>query len=53
MHACVEGGHIVNTFSFSKAFGMMGWRIGYLAYPPAIKSSLLKVPKPCLHTSNP
>ena len=31
-HACVGGRHVVNIFSFSKAFGMMGWRQGYLAY---------------------
>jgi hypothetical protein len=29
-HAVVEGANVVNIFSFSKAFGMMGWRIGYL-----------------------
>ncbi|ESW22683.1 hypothetical protein PHAVU_005G173300 [Phaseolus vulgaris] len=28
-HSCVEGNHIVNVFSFSKAYGMMGWRVGY------------------------
>jgi len=31
-HACVSGDHVVNLFSFSKAYGMMGWRVGYLAY---------------------
>ena len=31
-HSCVGGRHVVNIFSFSKAFGMMGWRQGYLAY---------------------
>lgn len=30
-HTCVEGDHIVNVFSFSKAYGMMGWRIGYVS----------------------
>lgn len=29
-HVCVEGDHIVNIFSFSKAYGMMGWRVGYV-----------------------
>ncbi|XP_034197234.1 aromatic aminotransferase ISS1-like isoform X2 [Prunus dulcis] len=29
-HTCVEGNHIVNIFSFSKAYGMMGWRVGYV-----------------------
>jgi aspartate/methionine/tyrosine aminotransferase len=27
-HSCVEGPNVVNVFSFSKAFGMMGWRVG-------------------------
>lgn len=30
-HSCVEGNHIVNVFSFSKAHGMMGWRVGYVS----------------------
>jgi len=41
-HTCVEGDHVVNVFSFSKAFGMMGWRVGYLAYPAALAPQLLK-----------
>ena len=32
-HSCVEGPNIINLFSFSKSYGMMGWRVGYLAYP--------------------
>ncbi|XP_010429976.1 PREDICTED: uncharacterized protein LOC104714344 [Camelina sativa] len=31
-HCCIEGDHIVNVFSFSKTYGMMGWRLGYIAY---------------------
>ncbi|KAL5574637.1 hypothetical protein UlMin_016336 [Ulmus minor] len=45
-HTCVEGDHIVNIFSFSKAYGMMGWRIGYIAYPSEVdgfSAQLLKV----------
>ncbi|XP_028204503.1 aromatic aminotransferase ISS1-like isoform X2 [Glycine soja] len=45
-HSCVEGNHIVNVFSFSKAYGMMGWRVGYIAYPSEVKDfaeQLLKV----------
>lgn len=42
-HACVEGPHVLNLFSFSKAFGMMGWRVGYLAFPPSLKPELFKV----------
>eukprot|EP00299_Pterocystis_sp_00344_P014797 c7351_g1_i2.p1 GENE.c7351_g1_i2~~c7351_g1_i2.p1 ORF type:complete len:409 (+),score=93.18 c7351_g1_i2:115-1227(+) len=44
-HTCIEGPHIVNLFSFSKAFGMMGWRVGYLAFSnsdEALFSGLLK-----------
>jgi aspartate/methionine/tyrosine aminotransferase len=32
-HYCLEGNHIVNLFSFSKAYGMMGWRVGYVSLP--------------------
>jgi len=42
-HSCVSGEHVVNVFSFSKAFGMMGWRIGYLAFPPSLLPELMKV----------
>ncbi|RDX92290.1 Aromatic aminotransferase ISS1 [Mucuna pruriens] len=45
-HSCVEGNHIVNVFSFSKAYGMMGWRVGYIAYPTEVEgfaAQLLKV----------
>ena len=30
-HECIEAAHVVNVFSFSKAFGMMGWRVGCAA----------------------
>ncbi|CAH9083119.1 unnamed protein product [Cuscuta europaea] len=45
-HVCLEGNHIVNIFSFSKAYGMMGWRVGYIAYPSEVEGlgeQLLKV----------
>jgi len=44
-HACVGGPHVVNIFSFSKAYGMMGWRIGYLAFHEgdSLSDALLKV----------
>lgn len=41
-HECIEGEHIVNIFSFSKAYGMMGWRVGYIAHPPSLGTELLK-----------
>ncbi|CAL5223689.1 g6241 [Coccomyxa viridis] len=31
-HHCISAPHIIHLFSFSKAFGMMGWRVGYIAY---------------------
>jgi aspartate/methionine/tyrosine aminotransferase len=37
-HTCVDAPHIINVFFFSKAYGMMGWQIGYIAYPPEVKS---------------
>ncbi|EYU24678.1 hypothetical protein ABFS82_04G103100 [Erythranthe guttata] len=45
-HACLEDNHIVNIFSFSKAYGMMGWRVGYIAFPSEVEgfaAQLLKV----------
>ncbi|XP_051119646.1 aromatic aminotransferase ISS1 [Andrographis paniculata] len=45
-HVCIEDNHIVNIFSFSKAYGMMGWRVGYIAYPSEVKGfaeQLLKI----------
>lgn len=45
-HACIEDTHIVNIFSFSKAYGMMGWRVGYIAFPMEVEglgAQLLKV----------
>eukprot|EP00878_Enallax_costatus_P016901 GHUV01017742.1.p1 GENE.GHUV01017742.1~~GHUV01017742.1.p1 ORF type:complete len:450 (+),score=122.28 GHUV01017742.1:1027-2376(+) len=32
-HHCISGPNVINVFSFSKAYGMMGWRVGYIAYP--------------------
>lgn len=36
-HTCVEAPHVINVFSFSKAYGMMGWRVGYIAYPSEVE----------------
>ncbi|CAI5979818.1 unnamed protein product [Closterium sp. NIES-65] len=44
-HVCLEAPHVLNIFSFSKAYGMMGWRVGYIAYPnssPGLGPSLIK-----------
>jgi len=37
--------HVVTVYSVSKTYAMTGWRIGYLAAPPALISSLGKVPE--------
>ncbi|KAK1265139.1 Bifunctional aspartate aminotransferase and glutamate/aspartate-prephenate aminotransferase [Acorus gramineus] len=45
-HSCIEGNHIIHVFSFSKAYGMMGWRVGYIAYPSKVEGlaeQLLKI----------
>jgi aromatic aminotransferase len=46
-HYCPAGENVLHLFSFSKAYGMMGWRVGYIAYPEDgsghIASELLKV----------
>jgi aspartate/methionine/tyrosine aminotransferase len=47
-HAAVGGPHILHLFSFSKAYGMMGWRVGYIAFPETaaggqLGAALLKV----------
>ncbi|KAM7275090.1 hypothetical protein ACFE04_016956 [Oxalis oulophora] len=45
-HYCIEGNHVINLFSFSKAYGMMGWRVGYIAYPDEaedLRTQFLKV----------
>ena len=34
--------HAPQVFSFSKAYGMMGWRVGYVAFPPELSLHLLK-----------
>ncbi|QDZ23897.1 pyridoxal phosphate-dependent transferase [Chloropicon primus] len=41
----VSGPNVINIFSFSKAYGMMGWRMGYLSYCQSnreLSESLLK-----------
>jgi len=37
-----EGG-AVSLFSFSKAFGMSGWRVGFAHHPPELRENILKV----------
>jgi aspartate/methionine/tyrosine aminotransferase len=33
---------VVSVFSFSKGYAMTGWRIGYLAAPPALADAVVK-----------
>ncbi|GBF95700.1 aspartate aminotransferase [Raphidocelis subcapitata] len=45
-HHALGGPNIINLFSFSKAYGMMGYRVGYIAWPLAAEglgAQLLKV----------
>ena len=43
VHECIEGNHVINVFSFSKAYGLMGWRVGYFTYPAVLDASMVKV----------
>ena len=36
-------GHTISLFSFSKAFGMAGWRLGYMAVAPELVPALRKI----------
>jgi aspartate/methionine/tyrosine aminotransferase len=38
-----DQGQTITLHSFSKAYGMPGWRIGYLSYPAELEEGLLKV----------
>jgi aromatic aminotransferase len=47
-HVTLSAPNVVNIFSFSKAYGMMGWRVGYIAVPddsvaPGLMAEMLKV----------
>jgi aspartate/methionine/tyrosine aminotransferase len=35
--------HTISLFSFSKSFGMPGYRVGYMAYPSRLNEEILKV----------
>jgi aspartate/methionine/tyrosine aminotransferase len=34
--------HTISMYSLSKAYGFAGWRIGYMAYPEALASAMIK-----------
>ena len=33
---------VINIFSLSKSYGLAGWRVGYVAYPPSLHDVMLK-----------
>jgi aspartate/methionine/tyrosine aminotransferase len=35
--------HTITLHSFSKSYGMPGWRIGYMSYPEELRENLLKI----------
>ena len=35
-------GHTISMYSLSKAYGYAGWRIGYMVYPEALASAMMK-----------
>ncbi|EGD72718.1 hypothetical protein PTSG_04446 [Salpingoeca rosetta] len=43
-HESIGGDHVLNVYSFSKAYGLMGWRVGYIAWQnDALTPQLMKV----------
>ncbi len=34
--------HTISMYSLSKAYGFAGWRIGYVVYPAALRSAMMK-----------
>jgi len=46
-------GRVATIFSFSKTYAMTGWRLGYVAAPPAVADVIAKAQEPlisCLNT---
>lgn len=46
-------GRVISVYSFSKTYAMTGWRLGYVAAPPAVAKVLEKAQEPlisCLNT---
>jgi aspartate/methionine/tyrosine aminotransferase len=35
-------GHTISLYSLSKAYGFAGWRIGYMVYPEALATAMMK-----------
>jgi aspartate/methionine/tyrosine aminotransferase len=45
-------GRVVTVFSFSKTYAMTGWRLGYVAAPPAVADVLVKAQEPLISCIN-
>jgi aspartate aminotransferase len=43
-----DDGRVVSVFSCSKTYAMTGWRVGYVAAPPALVPTLAKLQQPLL-----
>ena len=41
-------GRVISVFSCSKTYAMTGWRVGYVAAPPALAGTLAKLQQPVL-----
>ena len=41
-------GRVISVFSCSKTYAMTGWRVGYIAAPPALAGTLAKLQQPVL-----
>ena len=41
--ASPAGSNEVRLYTFSKSFGMAGWRVGYMSYPSHLHEAMLKV----------
>eukprot|EP00741_Cyanophora_paradoxa_P007635 tig00001178_g7384.t1 len=43
VHCPPRGDHVVHIGSFSKSYGMAGWRVGWIAYPPRLSIHMQKI----------
>jgi histidinol-phosphate/aromatic aminotransferase/cobyric acid decarboxylase-like protein len=39
-HRSPTGPNVINIFTFSKSYGLAGWRVGYVLFPPELKGTL-------------
>jgi aspartate/methionine/tyrosine aminotransferase len=38
-HRSPTGPNVINIFTFSKSYGLAGWRVGYVLFPPELKGT--------------